>query len=202
MKCLYCGDSLEGRTHGVVVLEDGIVHSECAKDRQANALAEEFPKADKFFIRDLNEVYHGRFRDNKYCLEVHEVDLDDRSCSGNYVSLEFFDTEREVTDFIRSEIFDNNQYSHKWVDDFHVNQEKTKFEFSIFFGGVQNTEAFMDLQDQLDSEKSYLTSMKENNNYFKDEVDINNLIWALDTPKVQELLDEIKNSHHFRHLEF
>lgn len=202
MTCSICGDEMKGISHGVVVLEDGIAHSGCIKDRQAQELEKEFPDADKYFIRNLQEVDVQQFKSHKYCLQVSDIDLDDRTCGGAYVSLEFFDDERELSDYLRNEIFDNCEYTHKWVSLFHVDQKKTEFKFSVFYGGIEKTGEYLDLQDQLDAEKDYLTSMKENNNYFREEVDINNLIWMLDTSKVQELLTEIVNSHHFQHLDF
>lgn len=193
MKCQICSEEVSNTSYDKpIVLEDGVVHTSCHTSQKLESLTAQFPHANKHTLTTVNI---DSFIKHKYCIETEAMDLDS-TCGGAYIEYEYFNLESELNDFLRDEIFDNSQYTHKVVVGFHIDQVKTDFEYTVFHGEIEDTEAYGFLSEEL-------KDLQHNGaSEILTEDSINTAIWAMDTCKVQELLNVILNSHHYNHLNF
>lgn len=187
MDCQICGNEVSNTSFDPpIILKDGVVHKSCQTSQKVQSLKEQFPLADTYV---LSVADIERFKSNKYCVEIETHDLNS-SCGGTYVDIEYFGTTSEFNDFLRDEIFDNSIYNLKTVTGLHVNQKKTKFEYRAFYYNPEDEESKRNVLYELDeiSQGSYEST--------------NEKLWSMGTDEVQDLLDEIINSHHYQHLKF
>lgn len=193
MKCQICSEEVSNTSYDKpIILEDGVVHTSCHTSKKLESLTVQFPKANAF---TLSRVDIDKFRTNTYCVETQTQDLDS-SCGDSYIDYEYFNSSEELNDFLVNEIFDNSVYTHKVVISIHIDQTLKNFEYTVFHGEIEDTEAYGFLSEEL-------KDLQHNGaSEILTEDSINTAIWAMDTCKVQELLNVILNSHHYNHLKF